>query len=86
MNDVQQKLVELRERGWSVASMADELGVHNMTVHRWVSGNRYPENSKPVLMALDTLVKRKPPPRRRYPGTHHLQRKRDESGDGDDGG
>lgn len=83
MNNVQAKLGELKEQGWSLAALADELGMHWNTVNRWDKGTRYPDNLRPVLMALDTLMKRKPPPRRRYPGTHHLQRKRDE-GDRDD--
>ena len=75
MNDVQLKLGELKEQGWSLAALADELGMHWNTVNRWDKGTRYPDNPRPVVMALDALTKRKPPPRRRYPGTHHLQRK-----------
>ena len=75
MNDVQEKIAGLQSQGWSLAALADELGVHHNTVKRWRSSDRYPENVKPVLMAMDTFMKRKPPPRRRYPGTHHLQRK-----------
>ena len=84
MNDVQEVIAALRDKGWTQQAIADELGVTWLTAHRWESGQTYPPTSKPVLMALDTLMKRKPPQRRRYPGTHHRQRKRDGSGDGDD--
>ena len=80
MNDIQQKIAELQAQGWTIAAVADELDVHHSTIRRWESGDRHPENSKPVLMALDVLTNRKPPPRRRYPGTHHLQRKSSKSG------
>ena len=82
MNEIQEKITTLRATGWTLAAIADELGVHWYTAQRWQKG-QYPDTPKPVLMALDTLMKRKPPPRRRYPGTHHLQRRRDESGGGD---
>ncbi len=84
MNDIQMKITNLEEKGWTQSAMADELGVTVSAVQKWKSGDRYPGMANAVIMALDTLMKRKPPPRRRYPGTHHLQRKRDESGDGDD--
>ena len=78
MSDVQEKLSELRGKGWTVAAIADELGVRATTVHRWVSGDRYPDNSKPVLIVMDGLLQRnRIPKQRRYaPGS----RKRTQSG------
>ena len=83
MNEVQEKIANLRQSGWTVAAIADELGVRPMTVHRWVSGDRYPENAKPVMIALEQIGKRKRiPKRRRYaPGEHHTQRKSQEAED-----
>ena len=82
MNDVQQQIAELREKGWTIAAIADELDTHRETVARWVSGQRYPEHSKAISALLDTLSKRKRiPKRRRYEGTHHLQRKAIDSQD-----
>lgn len=72
---IQQKLAQLKEKGWTNVAVADELEVHHMTIRRWQTGDRYPENAKPVAMALDILIARKSVPKqRRYPGTHHLQR------------
>ncbi len=84
MNEAQTKLQELQVKGWTVAALADELGIRDNTVRRWIWGVHQPEHPKLVIEKLDTLMKRKPPPRRRYPGTHHLQRKASGSDDGDD--
>ena len=80
MNDIQQRIHELQAKDWTLAAIADEVGVSWVTASRWRSGEQYPENAKAVAMALETLLKRKRPPRRRYPGTHHLQRKRTKAG------
>jgi len=32
MNEVQDRLLALKEKGWTMAAIADELGVSNMTV------------------------------------------------------
>ena len=67
MNNVQEKLRDLREKGWTSAAIADELGVTDITVYRWKSGRRSPENAKPVMVVLDQLLKRKRiPKRKRY--------------------
>ena len=84
MNDVQKLIQQLQGEGWTLAAIADEVGMSWRTLKRWESGETYPDTSRPVVLALDILMKRKPPPRRRYPGTHHLQRKASGSGDGDD--
>ena len=65
MNDVQEKLLQLKDRGWTMAAIADELGVSHMTVFRWQKGMRKAENSRSVLHMLDTLMKRKRIPKRR---------------------
>ena len=69
MNDVQEKLLELKDRGWTMAAIADELGVSHMTVFRWQKGMRKAENSRSVLHMLDTLMKRKRIPKQRRRGT-----------------
>ena len=67
MNEVQGKIAELREKGWTLAAIADEMGVHWFTAQRWKDGRQYPDTPKPVLAALDALLKRKRiPKRRRY--------------------
>ena len=40
MNDVQNKLLELKDRGWTMAAIADELEVSHMSVFRWKKGMR----------------------------------------------
>ena len=75
MNLIQQMLAQLKEKRWTNVAIADELEVHHITIRRWQTGDRYPENAKPVAMALDVLIARKSVPKqRRYPGTHYLQR------------
>ena len=79
MNMIQQKLALLKEKGWTNVAIAEELEVHHMTIRRWQTADRYPENAKPVAMALDVLIARKSVPKqRRYPGTHYLQRAKPE--------
>ncbi len=81
MNEVQQKIAELQEKGGTLAAMADELGVTVNAVEKWKAGDRRPANEKPVLMAMDGLSKRKRiPKQRRYaPGS----RRRTKLEDGD---
>jgi lambda repressor-like predicted transcriptional regulator len=67
MNDVQRKLAQLQEKGWTLAALADELGVTVNAVEKWKAGDRYPSNAKLVLTALDGLSKRRHiPKKRRY--------------------
>ena len=44
MNDVQIKLLELKDRGWTMRAIADELAVSHITVYRWQKGIRKAEN------------------------------------------
>lgn len=67
MNDVHAKITELREKGWTLASIAEEVGVTVNGVEKWVAESRYPANPKGVLLILDSLLKRKRiPKKRRY--------------------
>ncbi len=69
MNDVQNKLLELKDRGWTMAAIADELDVSHMTVFRWQKGMGNADNSRSVLHMLDTLMKRKRIPKQRRRGS-----------------
>lgn len=70
MNDVQQVLADLQGRGWTLSAIADEVGVHRETVIRWRGGHHYPTNARPVVSALEGLLKRKRiPKKRRYTKT-----------------
>ena len=64
MNDVQVVLQELRERGWTLVGIAEELGVFRTAVDKWVAGLRYPRNAKAVLALLATLRRRRTRPLR----------------------
>ncbi len=67
MNDVQIKINELQEKGWTLAALADELEVTVNAVEKWKAGDRYPSNAKAVLTLLDQLLERKRiPKQRRY--------------------
>jgi len=67
MNDVQKAVGVLVGKGWSLAAIADEMGVHAETVMRWNAGSNYPVNAKPVMLALDALAhRRRIPKRKRY--------------------
>ena len=68
MNAVQERIAELQQRGWTLAAIADELGVSYNAVQKWKAGDRSPTNAKVVLAALDDLSKRKRIPKRRRPG------------------
>ncbi len=65
MNDIQELLVQLREKKWTDAAIADELGVHLVTVQTWRSGKFYPSNAKPVALALRELLRRKRIPKQK---------------------
>ena len=65
MNEVQQQIWCLRMKGWSITSIAEELGVARITVAQWVEGRRRPGTPKLVLLALAALLKRKRVPKRR---------------------
>ena len=67
MNEVQVRIAELEDKGWTLASIADELEAHRNTVGMWKAGTRYPRPEKPVLHALDHLLsKKRIPKKKRY--------------------
>jgi transcriptional regulator with XRE-family HTH domain len=65
MNEVQAKIAQLQEKNWTLAAIADELGVTVNAVEKWKAGDRYPSNVKPILESLDRLTKRKRVPKQR---------------------
>jgi transcriptional regulator with XRE-family HTH domain len=67
MNEVQDRIAQLQDKGWTLAAIADELEVTPNAVEKWKAGDRYPRLEKPVLEALDRLLERKRiPKKRRY--------------------
>lgn len=66
MNEnVQAKLTELQEKGWTLASIARALELSPVTVESWNTGTRSPANPKSVLDSLDRLVKAKRVPKKK---------------------
>jgi transcriptional regulator with XRE-family HTH domain len=68
MNEIQGRLLALKEKGWTMAAIADELGVSNMTIFTWQKGTRNAENARSVLFKLDSLLARKRIPKRKRRG------------------
>lgn len=65
--EIQNKIAQLVEKGWTLAAIADELGVTSDTVELWKAGKRNPTNSKAILALLDTVLeKKKIPKKKRY--------------------
>lgn len=65
--EVQAKIAELQEKGWTLAALSDELGVTVNAVEKWKAGDRQPTNSKAVLSMLDRInMKKRVPKKRRY--------------------
>ena len=56
MNDVQQKIQSLRDRGWTLVAISRELEVSWRAVAFWQSGDRYPANAKGVRRLLVDLL------------------------------
>ena len=67
MNDIQIRIAQLEEKGWTLAALADELDITPNAVEKWKAGDRHPSNTKAILSLLDQLAKRKRiPKKRRY--------------------
>ena len=67
MNEVQAKIAELQQKGWTLAALADELGVTVNAVEKWKAGDRQPSNIKVILGFLNQLAKcKRIPKKRRY--------------------
>jgi lambda repressor-like predicted transcriptional regulator len=67
MNEVQDVIRRLKEKGWTLAAIADELGVHYNTVQRWDGGTRVPANTRSVAHELERiLARRRVPKKKRY--------------------
>lgn len=66
-NEIQMRIIQLVGKGWTLAAIADELGVTSDTVELWKAGKRNPTNAKGILLMLDkVLEKRRIPKKKRY--------------------
>ena len=67
MEELQEAIRNLLARGWTLAALADELGVHYFTIARWRDGVQFPSNAKAVLAMLHGLERKKRIPlKKRY--------------------
>ena len=78
MNEVQTCLANLRDKGWTLAAIADELGVTKNAVEKWNVGDRTPANRKSTLEHLGRLLQRQRVPKKRRYSKSINQRDRDE--------
>ncbi len=74
MNEIQDLIKALRIKGWTLAAIADELGVPYTTAYRWVAGIHAPAHPHLVVSMLEQLIQRKRiPKKKRYtPKRRHL--------------
>ena len=68
MKEIQQLLADLKEKGWTLVAIADEIGEMWLTVYRWQEGKTYPGPGQAVHSRLDELLGREviPMPREGY--------------------
>lgn len=59
MNDVQQTLMQLRNNGWTLAAIGNELNIPSNTIRKWSAGLRYPANAAAVKASLRALSQKK---------------------------
>ena len=72
MNDIQTRIAQLEDKGWTLAALADELDITVNAVEKWKAGDSHPANSKATLGMLDQLAKRRRvPKKRRYAQNRH---------------
>ena len=71
MNDMQRKIADIQEKGWTLAALADELEISLSALEKWMAGATYPRNSKAVMLLLERIEHRnRIPKQRRYkPGS-----------------
>ena len=66
-SEIRLRITQLGEKGWTLAAIADELGVTSDTVELWKAGKRNPTNAKGVLLMLNRVLnKRRIPKKKRY--------------------
>ena len=65
MTEIQTKIAILQQRGWTIAALADELGVSRDAVDKWMAGDRHPTNAKGIIAMLDQITRRKRVPKKR---------------------
>jgi IS30 family transposase len=65
MEQIQIAIQNLESKGWTVAAIADAMGVRWQTIYRWKRGANSPASEAAVVLLLSTLEGRKEVPKRR---------------------
>jgi hypothetical protein len=68
-NEIQNKLNELKLKGWTLASIAREIGQSSRAVESWNQGVRNPANLQPSGTLTKTMPLSSPTSRMRAPVT-----------------
>ena len=62
--EILNKLVkDLVDHGWTMKGIAERLGIHKATLHRWLNGSRIPSSEPAVTHFLAFILTEKPPSR-----------------------
>ena len=70
MSEGKERIVELQAKGWTLAAIAEEMGVTVNAVEKWKAGDRNPASPKATLALLGQLAGRKRiPKKKRYSKT-----------------
>ena len=77
MNEIQARIADLKEKGWTLAALADELGVTVNAVEKWKAGDRQPANSKAIFVVMDEIAGRKRIPKKRRYNKESRKEKKD---------
>lgn len=64
-DEVQAKLAELQQKGWTLANIAREIGQATRTIESWNQGKRSPADLQSVLASLEKLDKIKRIPKKK---------------------
>lgn len=65
MSEIQDKLNELKAKGWTLASIARAIGQSSRAVESWNQGVRSPANLKPVMDSLEKIGELKRIPKKK---------------------
>lgn len=64
MNEVQTRISDLQSKGWTLAAIAEGVGVTTNAVEKWKSGDRYPANAKAIFALLSQLLSSESAPKK----------------------
>ncbi len=65
--DAKEVLARLQAKGWTIAAIADAMGLSRYALDKWKSGERNPSHQVLVVAALKKLETQKRIPKREHP-------------------